>query len=63
VSKVYLLTDGDFDLLFAEVDRDPSHGTRGGSSDVLTETEKEAHAQAHRFFNYVIRCWASKVRT
>ncbi len=60
--KVYVLKDEDFEKLFAEIDRDPKHGG-GGSSQVLTKEEQEAHDKAHRRFNYVVRKWASEVRS
>jgi hypothetical protein len=60
--KVYLLKDSDFAALIAAIDRDPSHGVRGGSSAVLTEGQRRAHEEAHRFFNYQVRTWIDSVK-
>lgn len=58
--KVYLLKDEDFEELLTAIDRDPSRGTSGGSSQVLTQQQRDAHTEAHRFFNYHIRVWMDK---
>jgi len=60
--RVYLLTDDDFERLFLMVDRDPTHGSQGGSSDVLSDAEQRAHDKAHRFLNYQVRTWADKMK-
>lgn len=60
--RVYLLTDDDFEALFAAVDRDPRHGAQGGSSDILSDVEQAAHERAHRFMNYQVRTWAAKMK-
>lgn len=59
--KAIILSDADVELLLAMVDRNPRHGTQGGSSAVLSDTEERAHAAAHRFYNYQVREWLSKV--
>lgn len=61
MAKAYILTEADFERLKLMVDRDPRHGTQGGSSAVLSRAEQDAHAQAHRFFNYQIHEWISEV--
>lgn len=60
--KAYILQEADFAALLAAIDRDPAYGQRGGSSDVLSEKEREAHARAHRFFNYQVRTWIEGVK-
>lgn len=60
--KAFVLTQADFDRLLAEIDRDPSYGERGGSSQVLSPEERAAHERAHRFFNYTVRRWISKAQ-
>lgn len=60
--RAYILTEKDFGLLLSEIDRDPEHGYNGGSSAVLSRTEREAFSEAHRFYNYVIRKWIDKVK-
>lgn len=59
--RVYLLTDEDIEALTAAIDRDPMWGTQGGSSCVMTEKAREAHEEAHRFFNYQVRAWIDRV--
>lgn len=59
--KVYLLQDHDFAKLLAEISRNPEHGTSGGSSQVLSDVEKEAFRKTHRFYRYVIREWMDGV--
>lgn len=59
--KVFVLKQEDFNRLNVMIDRDPSHGPDGGSSRVLSETEQQAHAEAHRFFNYQVRTWIASV--
>jgi hypothetical protein len=60
--KVYLLTEKDFERLTLEIDRDPEHGEKGGSSANVTPEERYDHQKAHRFFNYVIRRWIASVK-
>lgn len=60
--KCYLLKDEDFEELFSAIDRDPRWGTKGGSSDVMSKEEQEAHEKAHRFYNYQLRTWADKMK-
>lgn len=59
--KVFLIKDDDLDRLLAMIDRDPSHGAAGGSSQVLTQQERDAHEKAHRFFNFQIRQWIDTI--
>lgn len=61
--KVFVLKQEDFDRLNAAIDRDPRWGQTGGSSVVLSEAEQKAHADAHRFFNYVVRTWIASVQS
>ena len=60
--KVYLLSDADFQILLDNIDRDPEHGMKGGSSQVLSTEQKRAHKDARRFFNYQIRRWIDIVQ-
>lgn len=60
--KVYILKEQDFESLLALLDRDPEYGRSGGSSHPLTEKEREAHVQAHGFFNYQIRGWIAAMQ-
>lgn len=60
--KVYILKDEDFEKLLAEIDRDPAHGRNGGSSQVISQQEREAFLEAHRFYNYIIRKWLDDVK-
>ena len=59
--RVYLVTDADLEALFAAIDRDPRWGAQGGSSQCLSEAERDAHAEAHRFYNYQLRTWVRKI--
>lgn len=58
--KVYILKEEDFDNLLLAVDRNPEHGHNGGSSVVLTDTEKRAHQEAHAFYNLQVHRWVKK---
>lgn len=60
--KVYILKESDIKALLTAIDRDPSHGYNGGSSVVLSQQEREAHEQAHRFYNYQVRTWIDRVK-
>jgi len=60
--KMYLITEGDCEALLTSIDRDPSYGQQGGSSDVLSDDERRAHEKAHRFLNYQVRCWLDKIK-
>lgn len=59
MAKVYILTQEDIDLLTTMVDRDPDHGERGGSSN--HGLDRQAHREAHAFYNYQVRTWLAKV--
>jgi hypothetical protein len=60
--KVYVIRDLDIEALLTAIDRDPRHGERGGSSQVLTQQEQDAHDRAHRFYNFQVRRWLDEVR-
>jgi hypothetical protein len=60
--KVFILTEEDFANLLMAVDRNPNHGERGGSSQVLSQAEEDAHDKAHRFYNYQVRTWVSRMK-
>lgn len=59
--KMFLLKQEDIDLLSTMIDRNPEHGQRGGSSQMLSEADLKAHREAHSFFNYQVRTWIAKV--
>lgn len=59
--KVYQLTDKDVQALLDAIDRDPAHGFDGGGGVVLSDVEKRAHGDAHRFYNYQVRKWIDRV--
>lgn len=60
--KVYLIREEDITHLLTLVDRNPSHGSQGGSSAVLTDVEKQAHDKAHRFYNYQVIRWIEGIK-
>ena len=60
--KVYIIKDSDFQNLLDNIDRDPQHGARGGSSQSLDKQERQAHRDAHRFYNYHIRTWIDSIK-
>ena len=60
--KVYIIDDGDVKALLAAVDRDPSHGQAGGSSQSMSESERAVYDRAHRFYNYQVRTWLDKIQ-
>lgn len=62
MTKVYILTERDFDYLLARIDRDSRHGQDGGSSASISPAEQSALDEAHRFYNYQIRGWIQKVK-
>lgn len=53
-----MLTQEDIDNLTTMIDRDPSHGLNGGSSQSINH---EIYDEAHHFYNYQVRTWISKV--
>ncbi len=63
MKKVYLITEEDLELLQTMIDRDPQRGYKGCSSgDVLTDPDRRAHEEAHRFYNYQVVTWVQKVQ-
>jgi hypothetical protein len=60
--KAYILSEDDFEQLLTAIDRDPKWGTKGGSSQTVSQVEKLAYEDAHRFYNYQIRTWLDKVK-
>ncbi len=60
--KAYILTEKDLDNLVLRIDRNPKHGTEGGSRVALSEQERKAHDEAHRFFNFQVRRWIDEVK-
>lgn len=60
--KVYILKDEDFARLRAEIARNPDYGQSGGGSRAMSEEEKQAHKEAHRFYNYIIEKWISSIQ-
>lgn len=60
--KIYVITDNDLNRLILRIDRNPQHGEDGGSSrGTPTPEQRKAEEEAHRFFNYQVRCWMSEV--
>ena len=60
--KAYILSEEDMDLLLTMIDRDPAHGTQGGSSAALSQKERDTYDEVHRFYNYQVRNWMTKVK-
>ncbi len=60
--KAYILSEEDFETLLTMIDRNPAYGVKGGSSVALSDQQREANNEAHRFFNYQIRTWIDKVK-
>ena len=52
-----MLTQDDIDLLTTMTE----HGYHGGSSNSLSAAEQATYNEAHRFYNYQVRTWISKV--
>ncbi len=59
--KAYIITDEDIEKLKTELARDPKYGYGGGTQTILTEQEKKAHEDAHRFYWYIVSSWVDKV--
>lgn len=61
--KQYVLSQADIDQLTLLLDRDPEHGTQGGSSNasVNDPNVRWIYKEAHRFYNYQIRTWIDRV--
>jgi hypothetical protein len=59
--RVYVIKQDDLERLLAFVDRNPEYGQRGGSSQAMTDAERQAHDRAHSFFNFQIRRWIDEV--
>ncbi len=62
MAKVYILTEADFEKLMLKIDRDPKHGTRGGSSVMTAESDRRIYDEVHRFYNYQLRTWIDEVK-
>lgn len=62
MSRVYLLTEADLERLTLMVDRNPRHGERGGSGQVIDARDERIYSEAHRFFNYQVRTWIDEVK-
>lgn len=64
MAKAFILSNEDFDKLLLMIDRDPKHGSNGGSSDsrVRDREEQEVWDKVHRFYNYQIRRWIDEVQ-
>lgn len=60
--KVYLIKEEDFEKLLLMIDRDPTHGYEGGSSNSMNEQERRVYDEAHRFYNYQVRTWIDEVK-
>lgn len=63
MAKMYVLSQTDLDRLVTMIDRDPEHGSNGGSSDssVNDAGKRMVYSQAHRFYNYQVRKWIDEV--
>lgn len=61
--KMYLLTEADMDRLKLMIDRDPEHGSQGGSSNssINDPGKRLIYSEAHRFYNYQIYKWIDEV--
>jgi len=61
--KMYMLTQADMDRLLLAIDRDPEHGSQGGSADssVNDPGKRMIYSEAHRFYNYQVRKWIDDV--
>jgi len=63
MAKQFVLTQADIDRLTLMLDRNPAHGTQGGSSTSVMEDQasRRIYDEAHRFYNYQIRTWIDQV--
>lgn len=61
MAKVYILTEDDIQLLRTMIDRDPRHGSQGGSGSVISEKDTIIYSDAHRFYNFQVCEWIGKV--
>ena len=61
--KQIVLTQADIDRLLSYIDRDPEHGSDGGSSNASVNDGRNRmiYSDAHRFYNYNIRKWIDEV--
>ena len=57
--KVYVLKESDFEALRAAITVDPA---RKRSGRMLTDQERIAHDEAHRFYNYQICNWITAMK-
>lgn len=60
--KAYILNDEDFEKLTLTLDRDPAYGPHGGSNHDITNEERKAILEAHRFYNYQVRTWIAEMK-
>ena len=62
--KAYILTEKDFEELLLRIDRDPKHGSKGGSScaSVRDSATERIYDEVHRFYNYQLRTWIDSVQ-
>jgi hypothetical protein len=60
--KAFILSEKDLEDLCTMLDRDPSYGYHGGSSTSISDQQKQAYQEAHRFFNYQVRTWIDNVK-
>ena len=60
--KVYILKDSDLRRLLDNIDRNPEHGRDGGSSVIMDTQKRQAHKDAHRFYNYQVRVWIDSIK-
>lgn len=61
--KAFILTEADLERLILRIDRNPQHGTTGGSSrGTPTPEQLMVENAAHRFYNYQVRTWIDEVK-
>jgi hypothetical protein len=56
MSKVYLLTEDDFENLLSRIKEDPRH------RNILHDRDERIYEEAYRHYNYHIHRWMSKVK-
>ena len=60
--KVYVLKESDFEALRTALTIDPKRAERGTGGRTLTEEERAAYEDAHRFYNYQICNWIEAMK-